>query len=471
MDPGDPYRLIADTARRMRRRLRGDVMILAAPPAAAAIAALALGRLPVEIGAAAAIALGVVLLHAASLEVPGARAASLLDRSLGAKEHFLTLATIAGPSALLAAVEAGAAAIARAAEPPSLPPRRKRPLLASGVASAIALALLWMIPEFASIASTRGGLDRLAAVLGASPDAEDREIARALREVARALDDPRRSTAEKRAKMEEAIARIDAAERRQQAGGGSAAGEGEQGGSGRQQQASDQAPGQGQGPGQSPSEQKGESAAGAGGSAAARGQARQQLSKLAGELAGEAQSPAGSQPKDGKQPEPSGSGIQGPESGAKGRRPSDRDASGNQPGKSPDQAGGDRQPGGDAGEAKPQQGNEPQPNAAGAGSGQGAGSAEIGAGQRSAQRPDAPAERYYEPGEGPGGRIVDGRYVRIRVPEDRRPLDGEPVAGPGEVVPEVGFGNAPPPPVGSPGEVSTDQPVPLEYRAALGAAP
>ncbi len=467
MEPCDPYRLIADTARRARRRQRLEVVLLALPPAATAIAALALGSLPLELGAAGAIALGIVLLHVASLDVPSARAASFLDRSFGAKEHFLTLATVERPSALRASVEAGAAAIARAAQVPSFPPRRRRPLVASIALSLAGFALLWMIPELASIAWTGGGLDRLTAELAASPDAADREIAHALREVARALDDPRLSAEEKQAKIEQAIAEIDAAERRQQqaGGGGSSAGEG---GKGKQEQQKSSGESQGKEPGQSSSaQQKGPSGEGAG-SSGARGQARQELSKLAGEISGEAASQAKSQPKEGKKPEPAGGGIQGPESGAKERKPSEQDASGNQSGQSPDQSGGNQQPGKNAGEAKPPQGSEPQPNPAGAGKGLGSG--EGGPGQRSAQGPDQPAERYYKPGEGPGGRIVDGRYVRIRVPEDRHPLDGsEPVAKPGEVAPEVGYGNAPPPSVGSPGEVSADQPVPLEYRAALGA--
>jgi len=32
----------------------------------------------------------------------------------------------------------------------------------------------------------------------------------------------------------------------------------------------------------------------------------------------------------------------------------------------------------------------------------------------------------------------------------------------------VPYGNAPVPPPGPPGDVATDQPVPLEYRSALG---
>lgn len=465
MEPCDPYRLIADTARRARRRRRLDVVLLALPPAAALIAALLVRRLPVEIGVAAALALGFLLLHVVSLDVPRSRAASYLDRSFGAKEHFLTLATIAGPSALRAVVESSATAIARAAESPSFPPRRRRPLVTSIALSVAGFVLLWMIPRLASIASTGGALDRAAASLAASPDATDREIARALREVARALDDPRLSDQQKRAKIEKAITQIDEAERRRQqaASGGSSAGEAEKGNQGKQQKPSGEAKGKGQG--QPSSEQQGEQGEGAGSSSGARGQAREQLSKLAGELSGEAPS----QPNEEKKQEPSGAGIQGPQSGAKERKPAERDSTGNRPGKSPDQAGGNQKPGGDQGESQSQQGTEPQPNPANAGSAKGSGSGEGGIGQRSAQGPNQPAERFYKSGEGPGGRIVDGRYVRIRVPEDQQPLAGsEPVAKPGDVAPEVGYGNAPPPSVGSPGEVFADQPVPLEYRAALG---
>ena len=58
--------------------------------------------------------------------------------------------------------------------------------------------------------------------------------------------------------------------------------------------------------------------------------------------------------------------------------------------------------------------------------------------------------------------------MRVRVPEEDRALAGtEVVAKPGDVNPEVPYGNAPLPEAGSPGEVSAEQPVPLEYRDAL----
>ncbi|MGH7858253.1 MAG: hypothetical protein ACREQY_13095, partial [Candidatus Binatia bacterium] len=79
-----------------------------------------------------------------------------------------------------------------------------------------------------------------------------------------------------------------------------------------------------------------------------------------------------------------------------------------------------------------------------------------------------PAERYYEPGEGPDGwKIVDGRYVRVRIPEESDAVDVERVRKPGRIQTETAFGNAPLPPAGRPGEIRDTQPLPLEYRNIL----
>ena len=64
--------------------------------------------------------------------------------------------------------------------------------------------------------------------------------------------------------------------------------------------------------------------------------------------------------------------------------------------------------------------------------------------------------------------IVDGRYVRVRVPEENQQLPGsERVAKPGDASPQTPYGNAPLPPPGAPGEVGAEQPLPLEYRDAF----
>ena len=56
----------------------------------------------------------------------------------------------------------------------------------------------------------------------------------------------------------------------------------------------------------------------------------------------------------------------------------------------------------------------------------------------------------------------------MRVPDEDGQLPGtEIVAKPGDATPLTPYGNAPLPAAGSPGEVSSDQPVPLEYREAL----
>src|SRR3972149_6489549 len=69
---------------------------------------------------ASLIAFGVLLLYAASVDVSLAKAAAFLDRAMGAKEHFLTLATLQGGARLRPVVEAGAIAIALLAPEPSL---------------------------------------------------------------------------------------------------------------------------------------------------------------------------------------------------------------------------------------------------------------------------------------------------------------------------------------------------------------
>ena len=91
-----PYRLIDATATRSYRRQLGEILLPAAPPAIALAIALGLGLLPIELAAAAAIAAGMVMLYASGLAPSKIQAARFLDHSLGAKDHFLTLATAAG---------------------------------------------------------------------------------------------------------------------------------------------------------------------------------------------------------------------------------------------------------------------------------------------------------------------------------------------------------------------------------------
>ena len=462
-----PYRLIDATATRSYRRQLGEILLPAAPPAIALAIALGLGLLPIELAAAAAIAAGMVMLYASGLAPSKIQAARFLDHSLGAKDHFLTLATAAGERDLLTVVEADAAAIASHGGSARLPPARQRPFVTSLLLSLLGFALLWSLPRLSSLASTGGGgLEQIAAELAASGDDE---LARALGEVSRALRDPKLSNEEKRAKVDEALRKLDATERKQAAGAGSSGGGGQKGDPNQQQKKGEQAKGRGE-QGEGSGSQKQQAAGQGGGSGEARAKAKQELAKIAGELAGEPQkAEKGESAK--QQQQPSGGGIQGPESGAEERKPGERESTGNQPGKNPDKPGGNQKPGGDQGASQAERGGENQPDQAGqaAKPGSGAGAEGQGAGQRSSSAADAkPAERYYKAGEGPDGTIVDGRYVRVRVPEENQQLPGsERVAKPGDASPQTPYGNAPLPPPGAPGEIGAEQPLPLEYRDAF----
>jgi hypothetical protein len=341
------------------------------------------------------------------------------------------------------------------------------------------LLFLWMLPVLAPLLTPDDPLERIAGTLAESANPLDREIATQLQIVRSALKDRSLSNEQKLAAVQEAQQKIEKAEQKQGSGSGSSASGGSGGKS--EQSGKEASGGKQQGQGKSQGESgKTEAQEGGSGSSAARNAAKQELSKAEGQLKGEQGKGEQSKGQDSKQgqekkPNPSGGGIQGPESGADERKPGNQESSGNQPGKSPDKPGGDQQPGGDQGESKSQQGKTPdQPGAQQQqGAGQGAAPSGEGASNRPSKAPDGkPAERFYKPGEGPPGGVVDGRYVTIRVPEDRQRLPGsEPVAKPGDVELEVGYGNAPLPSAGSPGEVSLDQPVPLEYRGALGGAP
>jgi hypothetical protein len=466
VDHPEGYRLIDETASRCWRRDLSDLVLPALPPIAALALAASIGVLPLEIAVAAAIALGFLVLYATGMAPSRAYAARFLDGATGAKDHFLTLATVGPDRPLMTLVAGEAAAIARRAPAPSLPPRRKKPLVTSFALSLAGLLALWSIPQMPSLAAGGSDLDHLAAELAASGDAD---LAKEIREVAQALQDPKRSNEDKRKKIDEAIKRIEEAERKAAKAGskGTSSGGGKEGDKGEKQSGGQRAGGSGSGEQRSSTaqEQKGGQGSGSGN---ARERAKQQLSELAGQLSGEAKETKSGEGKEGKKTQPSGGEIQGPESG-KDRKPGDRDVSGNQPGKSPEQSGGNEKPGGNQGEAKSEKGAERSPQGAGPSPSRGSSGAGEGAGQKPSSQADGkPAERYYKPGEGPGGGIQDGQYVRVRVPEESRILPGtETVAKPGDVLPEVPYGNAPLPAAGPAGEVGTDQPVPLEYRDAL----
>jgi len=474
--PTDPYRLIEETASRRRRQRLWDACLPALPPTVALIVARSLGILPVELAAAGMIAFALLAIHLTGVEFSRASAARFLDRSLKAKDRFVTLATATPDASLLPVVASEAAALAVA--PPKFPSRSRRPLLTSMVVSAAGFLFLWWLPQVATLAAPGGSdLDRIAAALDASGDAS---LAAALRDVARTLRDPGRSNQEKAAKVAAALHKIEEAERKNgqgKAAGASGSGEGnkgqgKQGGGGGAEK--------GQGAGKSSSTAGPQGGAGSGGDP--RSEAKQELSRLEGQLSsGASQKKDQQQSQQAQSSQPAGGGIQGPESGAKERQQSERDGTANQPGKDPNESGGNEKPGGNQGAAQTEQGqNTPQQqnqqnqqDQAGRTNQNGPGAGAEGSGQRSTSQGDTkPADRFYKPGEGPNDRIVDGEYVRVRVPDEPGQLPGtEIVAKPGDATPLTPYGNAPLPAAGAPGDVSADQPVPLEYREALKKAP
>lgn len=477
MESPDPYSLIERTILRARRRKCLEVLLPALPTTVALVGISFLGRLPVEIAAAAAIASAFLSLHVAALAVKRETAGAFLDRGLGAKDHFLTLATMAdeAPRELRSVVESGATALAANSTTLRLPVPKRRPLLLSILFSLLGFLFLWVLPDLPS-AGTGEPLQSIAAELAASADLSDRALAKDLREVMRALHDPNLSAAEKRERVEQAVTKLDKAEQ-EAAQGSSSTGSsgGKQGGRGKADKGKEEgSDGSQKGSGTAQrNQQQGAEAEGKGNSGnRARGQARNELSKIAGQLRGEQKETKAAEGKEGQnKPQPSGGGIKGPESGAKQRQ---QDGSGNQQsGANPNKPGNEQKQGGDTaqGESKQPREEGSQPNAQGGGN-RGQGGEGGNAGQKPSPSADGKtAERYYKPGEGPGGaRIGDGKYVRVRVPEKGKAVATEVVPGPGDVEPETPYGNAPLPSAGAPGEVPVDQPQPLEYRDALTTA-
>ncbi len=467
MHPTDPYLLIAETAARRRRRRLRDACLPALPPALALLGAGWLGILPVELAAAGIVVFALLGLHLETIELSPANAARFLDAALRAKDRFLTLATGRADESLMPVVAAEAATLA--ALPPELPPRKSRPLLTSFALSILAFLALYALRQSPSLAATEeSALERIAGKLAAAGDAS---LASALRDVARALQDPGRSNEEKLEKIAQAEQKIEQAERkggRGSASGSVAGGEGE-GKNGQGQQEAREEKGEGRGAGQRSGAAG--SQGGAGEAGAAREEAKQELGRLAGQLSAEkGQAKAGSQSREKPSSEPAGGGIQGPESGAQERKQSERDGTANQPGKNPNEPGGNEKPGGNQGAAQARGTEQDRQQGQSGTTSQGSpGAGTDGSAERSTSQNDAkPAERFYKPGEGPDGSIADGQYVRVRVPEEDGRLPGtEIVAKPGDATPQTPYGNAPLPPAGAPGEVAADQPVPLEYRAVL----
>ncbi|MEA2625616.1 MAG: hypothetical protein QOD06_1661 [Candidatus Binatota bacterium] len=462
--PADPYRLIRDTTARLRRRAREDVLLAALPPIAAAGGVTAAGWASGWLAAAVALASGLLAFIAARIPPREAEAARSLDHALAAKEHFLTLVTGGAHEPLRAVVERGASDIARARTVfPPVPPFRWRRILASTAASLAAVGLMLLLAAWRAPAAS--SLERLAHDLASVGDPAAAALARSLRTL---VDDLRRSDLsddEKRQRVQATLAELE----RQEGGSGRGEGGGKDGtGSGRQGSGSGrQGTGGGAGSG---AEQRQGAGPGAGereGDARSRqlrDRARGELEALAGPLDGKAR---GEKRGDRQEGDSDGGGVKAPRKA---------DGAGEGPGEGSQPSG--NRPRGD-GEAEGEGAGQGQGEKQRPGPEEGSGSAArpegggTGTGSLGRAGPDdqaEPAKRYYAPGEGPGGWIIkDGRYVRVRIPDERHAEeDLETVAKPGDVNPETPYGNAALPSAGPVGEAHESQPLPLEYRDALG---
>ncbi len=464
----DPYRLIEETAHRLRRRQIGAALLPALPPLAALIAGSVFARLPVEIVAAALISASLLVLYVLSLPKAEPAASRLIDRSLGAKDLFLTLATLdprSEPHAFLPLVESSAAEIvSRGAEIP-LPARELGGVWRSLAFSALLACLLWVLPVEAPRASG-GPLEDLASALAAGSE-DERQLALDLRELAKTLRDPSIPAETKRKKIEEALAKIEKQERKAE---GSSSGKSAGSGS----EPSEKSGGErAQGKGEKQGSQAGTGNESSGQSLA--GAAKSELQKIESELGGAAESSKSSGRQDAKKQE-GGGGIQGPQGSKQreGQQGEENQQSSSSQGRKPDdKRRGSEQGDMQEGEARRDQGNEPNDPQTGKAPNQPRGA--DGRNQSSSGERPSPvdgnqtAERYYKDGQGPDGwRIENGRYVRVRIPDQALGVETEHVATPGDVELTTPYGNAPLPTAGSPGEVADSQPAPLEYRDVLG---
>ena len=448
MENRDPYDLIRAAAAGLRRR---HVLNLVLPwlPAGAVLAGFAaVARLPVELAAAAAVLAAALLLHASAPPPPLRRAASRLDERSGGRDHFLTLATAELEPPMRDLVESGAARLGqglRAAD--VLPPLAGRRVGWGAAGAALLALLLWLAPaEFPQALDPAQHLEEIAAGLEETGELADVALARELRAVAAALRDPSASAQERQEAAQRALENLE----QQEKGSGTEGGGGEQGD------------------------------AGASGSEELRGEARSALERASestggqesgtgessGESSGETEGPGeteGSQT--GEQAGESGGGVKAPRPDASGAREREQESEGqeNRPDDSPAKSLGSK---GGAGEGRePRDPNRPGPGEAkGPDPSGGAGGEGTAPSPSTAEGPENPDL----PGAGTGWRIVDGRYVRVRVPEgENEALETERVRGPGEVEPTTPWSNAPLPGEGPTGEPVERQPLPLEYRNVL----
>lgn len=455
--PRSPYALIRKTALTLQRHERLTLFCIVLPPLGALCGLWWIERLPAELVAAAMIAFGLFTLRLSAISAAEPVAASRIDRTLAAKDVFLTLATCerTEPQPLRSLVEAEAESRGTNVEARRfVGPIRGAPLARSLLYSALGFLLLAMAPaELRPLTASESRLVAIARELESRSDLHDQALGENLHDVLHILRDRTLREMEKATKVREVLAKLESE-------GGEA-----QGASGKGTKQGSETAKQGE---------KGGAENGPNGQGL-RGQAQKELEEIANSLTRSSTSEGSSEPSengkssDHEKKRKEGGGIQGPggKPGTKersdrgdGNRPGEPPLEGKQPGESLQPTTGGREHRG-AGE-RPSQGRSP--DLSGTGNSQGGGEQPL------ADSNSPAAERFYKPGDGrQSPRIANGRYVRVRVPEES-PGKGatEVVQKPGNTAPETSYGNAPLPGPGSPGEVREMQPLPLEYRDVLG---
>jgi hypothetical protein len=401
--PERPETVVRRLAAQLSRHVLWDSLLLFAPPAVVAIYVLALlfqnGRLsPLAtlLAAICIVGLGVaaVLLRRRPLLPSTRRAARLVDQKSGAKDHFLTLATIdpAGqPPALLMRLRLQAEGFHNRIElRRDFPYRFKRSAYGSLGASLIAVMLIHLLwsglqpAQFSATAQER--LRDLAQQMAAEPKL--RGLAEQLRALVSKLDDPKVSPEDKQALAQEMERKIkdeqqkqDRNEDRDLLGQAASA----LGGLEQQQQAPS-------GQDRQKDQQKGAGAIGS--NAPQDGQGEKQSEGGGGESNGESAAQSQERMDQGKSAsgKPQGQGQEKNQGG---------DAKNNQNQPDPNQ------PDKDSSEEK---------------AGKTAGGAKDGAGKQQASEEPPPqggpqADRFYKPGEGREGLAAKG-YVTVQMPEE-----------------------------------------------------
>ena len=370
------------------------------------------------------------------------QAAQLVDQRAGAKDHFLTLATIdpaSCPEPLLSRLRQDAEELVGRVElTRDFPYKVKTPTYWSAGSSLIALLLLYFLLPVASAmihpVSASQRLRELAEKMAQAPRLK--ELAEPLKTLAAKLEDAKIQPEEKQAAVQELEQKI--AERRKQ--------EDEKNNRDLLSQAADELKG---------AEQQ----------QSAGGQEQQKNQSQGG---GNLQS---NLPKEGQ-----GEGKQSQGSGADGEgKMSAQSSKDMEQGKSTQ--GNQKEPGQDKnqrhqGDAK---GNQPDPNQPGkepnkdrADKGQGGSKEGSGKNQSSEEPPQSapPAERFYQAGEGKDG-IKGARYVTVQLPEDVAAESKATKEGTGNRGrSQVPVSNVPLP-AHLPNAATEKQPMPLEYRGII----